>query len=49
MDYLFSVELKNGDEITIKGYSRRSRAVVTYKATWNDAREAGILKEEYEQ
>lgn len=48
MDNLFSVELKNGDEITIKGYNRRSRAVVTYKVVRNDARKAGILREEYE-
>ena len=43
MDNLFSVELKNVDEITIKGYNRRSRAIVTYKVTRNDAIKAGIL------
>lgn len=33
MDNLFSVELKNGDEITIKGYNRRNYTVRHFRPT----------------
>lgn len=49
MDNLGTVGLNKGDHIIISGWKNRGNAIVTYELFRNNAIDAGILKEEYEQ